>query len=308
MEIFPYLRCSKNCLNVSNWKLNGQDHPLGDAHSDWEPGMDIHLSLDLGLDMPQILKDSGLTDSHLQAVDLALSWYSPQTYLRGSVYGLNQNPLRIPLENPESMVQTLDCIIPGDLLAHKLEIKVILMARYLQSEAKITARLPGAILLEKVKKIYLEGLASRFPMRLISFRDDPNLANGGAWVLRWDPASPDMPILSPDFCLLINKDHEKVSEAILKTKRNEADDAIISAMYHDVGRSLITGLINNEHFRSHASDFENDTVGGSIYNLLKAFQVSSLEELYANYLNAPDNYETWLQEKLSLFYSGGSVS
>ena len=69
-------------------------------------------------------------------------------------------------------------------------------------------------------------------------------------------------------CLLINSSISQVKSAVSTPTPFYFEKAIASAMRFDVGRTLISGALNNREFVEDPYSFEDGSVGEVIRNLL----------------------------------------
>jgi hypothetical protein len=152
------------------------------------------------------------------------------------------------------------------------------------------------------KRVLLEGIGSRFPTRVVDFAEQMLPADAG-WFLSWDAQLPDAPLLGT-VELLINSRHPRVCDAVSrKGKPDAAQQAILSAIYFDVGRMLICGMLRSEaFFEGIEGGFPPATIGQHVASLIRLrFPGESVNALRAQLVDYPEKLESRLQQTFRLF-------
>ncbi|MFC1545199.1 hypothetical protein ACFL44_00735 [Gemmatimonadota bacterium] len=200
---------------------------------------------------------------------------------------------------------TLELDVPGVSLAGDISLTCELVLTGVEVDAArspLSPALPGRLLWKDSSILLLEGQGSRFPVEIRDFEEAGGWYPPGAgWHLEWDRTDPSAQFLA-SVMLLINSRNEAVRSSATSIELEDWQEILLSAMYYDVGRRLIRGMLTCTQFKEFPDEFEEGTVGHSVRLLLGLLfperPVSSLvEELYQR----PDHFETRLQEALQMF-------
>jgi hypothetical protein len=268
----------------------GQD--LGDRIDHWEPDLTLHLDRAIVVDVDAVLASTGVASADSLAISAV--WKSDRTRLRGP-------GMSVPLagRSGESAV-SLSLDVPGHLAGGSLEIRTVLIrSRGGPEKSPVAPRRPGAILWADRCPVALEGSAARFPVTVVDFSAVPGLADDAPWALEWSPRDLDQPVLGA-MRLLVNSGVPSVVEAV--SAEGAAGDASIASMIRfDVARSLVHGALSAEGFAGGEREFEPDTVGRMLEELIDRYWPGvSPEVLVRRLSDTPHRLESELQARTGL--------
>lgn len=274
--------------------------PDGDGQiADWDVNTSIAFSVTARIDWHGVLEDCRIQKDARLA--LAVTWAASGTSVRGVAATLQLGQL-ISAE-PEEFV--LSGEIPGRDLGGVLDLALVLFLAAPPSHANVLSpKLVGSVLWMQSRKLVLEGLASRFPLEVRSFADDPQVPAGSAWFLEWYPDSPVDPLLGT-VRLLLNESHPLI-RSYLKNDGTEGErHALIGSLLKlDVARQLMSGMLRCADFVEGKVEMPEGSVGRHVRELL-AFHFPGEEiRLLAQQLEQqPSLFEAKLQHAMNFLGS-----
>lgn len=296
VEALPYRTPAHVRIKAGDWQLSsgGELVPLPELLPHWDPNTPVAISRRLDVDFDGLLKDCGLSTGRIHAL---IAWHSPGTTIRGA-------STAVPLDDKASSA-ALTLKIDGSSLALSLVLEAQLVLIDGKARAPLAPRFPGSVLWRDRREIVLEGAGTRFPVELCDFQARAWLPENAGWYLDWDSEDLEQPVLG-GVRLLVNTRHERVRDAIeacsLPTGLTPGPEAIVSALYHDVGRVLILGALANEDFVSNPRRYPAASVGRIVANLITTiFPGRDIAELGAKRQSQPFAFECELQDRLRLF-------
>jgi hypothetical protein len=295
---WPYLRPRSDRIKAGGWRqLDETGGLLPEVLADWDPNTNIEVYQQATVDVPGIREDCGLNDG--SQLVLAVTWHSPGTMLRG--VGTSR---ALPWSS-QQQTQTLNASIPGQLLGGSLRLVTVLTVVQPENGRKaiLSPSRSGSLLWESESKILLEGRGSRFPVEVVNFEEVNWVPSGAGWVLDW-LAAPDQSLLG-HVRLLINSRHKKVAGAVAARNPTSEQQAILSTIYYDVGRTLIRGMLSNDEFVEAPDSWSEGTVGFHVATLLRVhFPGQSTSSLRAQMEERASSLEADLQSRFELFSKG----
>lgn len=296
VEALPYRTPSANRITAGDWQLSsgGALVALPEVLPHWDPNTPVAVSRHLALDVEGIVKDCGLGTARMHAL---IAWHSPGTAIRGT-----SSPVTLDAATDAA---SLTLKVDGSSLASSLVLETQIVMIEGRARGSLAPRLAGSILWRDRCELVLEGAGTRFPVELCDFQARSWLPENAGWYLEWDPEELDQPVLG-GVRLLVNTRHERVRDAIeacsLAAGVPPGPEAIVAALYHDVGRMLIMGALANEDFVSNPRRYPAASVGRIVANLISSiFAGRDVSELSARRQSQPFGFECELQDRLRLF-------
>lgn len=290
--VLPFKRAAADSVRPEPWLLVGSGEVLGDRVEHWDPDLTLRLDRAVVVDIDLVLDSTGIPTT--EPLVVAAVWRSDRTRLRG--LGMS---VPLPRNHGETLV-ALSLDVPGHLAGGSLEIRTVLARAEEGTEGSpIVARRAGSVLWEGRDSVALEGSAARFPVTVLDFSGVPGLADGAAWALEWSPRDLDQPVLGA-MRLLVNSGIPVVVEAIRGD--GSGDGQIASMVRFDVAKSLVLGALSADDFRSEEREFEPDSVGRMLQDLLERYWPGVATAVLARRLTeTPHRIESELQAKADLF-------
>ena len=264
----PYRFPSADVVRAGPWtvELDGRRLALPSVFPTWDFATDIVLEREVEVDLAEALRASALGDD--AALVLGVLWRSTASELRG--------PATVAVLDEPSPVR-LTAELPGRRLGGTLELETVLMLSKARDAEPWTAFRAGSVVWTDRKRCKLQGDAPMFPIEIADFRP-LGLDTRAPWHLevRDDLDSPAMGAIH----LLVNRDIETVVAAVAHAGHpDEAEAKVLSAMYADVGRTLVEFALNHGEFGTDVV-FEDETLGAALNGTLKvAFRGESAENL-----------------------------
>lgn len=290
--VAPFRQAAGDSVKGDPWLLAGFEERLGERAEHWDPDLTLRLNRSVVVDVDAVLTSTGVASADRLAI--AAVWKSDRTRLRGP-------GMSVPLSGRSGETRiSLSLDVPGHLAGGSLEIRTVLIrTEGDEEENPIVARRAGAVLWSERVSVALEGSASRFPVTVLDFSGVPGLAGDAPWALEWSPRDLEQPILGA-MRLLVNSGAPRVVEAISGT--SDAENASIASMVRfDVARSLVHGALSEEEFVQGVREFEADSVGRMLANLLDRYWPGVAPEVLAKRLvETPHRLESDLQVKTGL--------
>jgi len=257
----------------------------------WDPGATLRVTRAVEFDLASIRRSCKLPAG--DRVAAVAQWHSLRTALRGSgkpvALGSTDREIEVSVEVPAGL--------SGGMLV--LRTIVILDVAEQGERSPLAAGTRGAILWQDRQSVALEGKGARFPVEIRKF--DGLYPRGAGWVLDWRPGSLEA-LFMGSVRLLLNEGHTTVVEAATAANPAAAQKLIVSAIYADVARSLMSGALRNPEFLASASDFAEGTVGQVVADLIAStFQGEDLETVRNRLESEPELFAATVQERFGLF-------
>lgn len=294
---FPYHTVISECIKVEPWKvLHGEDFKiLPSILTGWDCNSSLKAYRALKLDLGNIWNDCELAQN--DSLKISVAWFSSGTSLRGVDFTTEN----ISYSQGESSCQ-LQIDLSGQNLASDVVIRTqLVLAKNGESTSNLAPKIPGSILWQDEHRVLVEGRAARFPIEIIDFDVTTWTPSEGAWFLDWSKDNLYQSLLG-GLRLYINAKHGKVIKAIKAEHPDAEDKAIFSTIYHDVGRTLITGALQNSEFVEDPSAFTDGSIGAAIRRLMKiVFPHDTPEGLRQRMTERSIDFECSLQAGLRLF-------
>lgn len=258
---------------------------------DWDPGTALCVTRSVEFDIASIRRTCRLLAG--DRVAAVAQWHSLRTALRGSgkavALGATDGEIEVSVEVPAGL--------SGGMLV--LRTIVVLDVAEQGERSPLVAGTRGAILWQDRQSVALEGKGARFPVEVRKF--DGLYPRGAGWVLDWRPGSLEN-LFMGSVRLLLNEGHTAVVEAATAANPSAAQKHIVSAIYSDVARSLMSGALRSPEFLAAASEFEEGTVGQVVADLIAStFQGEDFETVRNRLESEPELFAARVQERFGLF-------
>jgi len=293
--MLPYLTPSLERVRITSWqqRVNEETIPLQEILPHWDPGTPLNLSTTVEVDIQAVREDCRLTST--DTLRIVLVWYSSGTGLRGRGDYVDINDINA------SRPLTLTIFLPGELLADEVRVEMqLLLASPGKSSFELSPKRPGSILWSEGKTMALEGLASRFPIEMISFSKNYWLPENAAWYLEWDPFDLEQLALRT-MRFYINEDNAKIKKAVTNPT-TEVDELVRDVIEFDVGRAMIMGALENDSFVRHPDPYADGSVGSYVQRLIwTLFSNEGWEGIVYSHQQNRSRFECELQAKFKLF-------
>ncbi|MEK9507677.1 hypothetical protein WI460_05645 [Gemmatimonadota bacterium Y43] len=222
--------------------------------------MDLTIAADLLLQPAFILDELRLGDG--ARLRLSLTWYSRGTQARGVLQCAEVTSETTP-------AVALSGRVLGRDVSGATEVSAILTLIDAGSRPDpIAARRPGSMLWQATERIALGHNLSGFPMMWVDFDAATHLPARAAWHLDWDPGDLDAE-LDHRTRLLLNSGHPVLAEA-LANPSSPSSRPVLEFLYHDLGRTLITGALRHLSEDRAAASFSDGSLGRRILELMEA--------------------------------------
>jgi hypothetical protein len=206
-----------------------------------------------------------------------------------------QSPLNGNSDEVEVSLEILAGVSGGTLVLRTL---LLLVAEPATRAKPFVAHQKGAILWQERTDIALEGTGARFPVEVWKFGGV--IPADAGWMLDWRPASPEAFFMG-SVRLLLNQAHKTVVDAATAPTPDTTQKHIRSAIYADVARSLITGMLQNEDFVAGAT-FEKGSVGQVVGDLVSmAFPGEDRAIVKKRLEREPDLFSACIQARFKQF-------
>ena len=292
---YPYHQPRPERIQVVNWQVSPSVMEDGITLRDWDPSTPIEISCALVCDHAGILEDTRLAAGC--EIGLALGWLSEGNGLRGC------GPTLRLLASSEPAPVVLELGVPPGKPAARLRIvaTACLLEEVPHGRAEASPHLAGSVLWRDQRVLCLEGTAARFPVEVADFAQVGWLPANASWHLDWDPSAPGN-LLLRSLRLRINSANQRVANAVASPRSRDPETrAILSMIYHDVGRSLIEGMLQCAEFVEVRDPFERGTIGHHVAALLRRhFPGEAASSLAARLRTRPEEFRAELQSRLGL--------
>lgn len=250
-----------------------------------------HVSLEgkLDINLPAFLDETQLDPS--ARFEALFMWECPATRRR-------EVGARVPVVN-------------SGVISGAFEVATDVLAERIRLERQIVLRQPGADVGPYVANrhgnmlwrehtplsVDLEGSGGVFPTDVTSFSYP--LASGAAWALQVDTSDLHAPVRA-NVRLVLNEEHADIAYLIAHERRDDRAKAVLSTMYWDCGRGLVTAALREEAF-DLAAEYPEDSTGRALQSLVTtAFPETDLASIQELADSRPMEFETTLQLALQL--------
>lgn len=265
----PYRSAASGAVRAGTWSvdLDGTRVPLPKLLETWDYATPLDVRRQLSFSLEELRDASGLpTTARLSAGAL---WSCRPSALRG--------PSALhPIDASGEIELRLE--LSGQRLGGTLELEtVVLLAEAIENRHDRAPWRAGSILWSDRTKCRLQGDAPLFPIAIVDFAalgyDDR-----APWILQVEPDL-NAPAAGAIY-LLVNDRASDVIEALKSAgSPDPMQAAILSALHHDVGRTLSEAAISNTAVGSGVS-FEQESLGDVLQGLLAvAFPRQNLQGL-----------------------------
>lgn len=289
--VTPFLRASAESVEPGPWTLAGGGE-LDERVEHWDPLMDLQLEREITVDVDRLLASTGVPDA--AAIAAAAVWRSERTRLRspGAPVSLGAGSGAVTV--------TVMLDVAGVAAGGNLALQTVLMVTSgTTSNSPIGATRAGSILWGDQLSVALEGSASRFPTQVVDFGDLTGIADDAPWSLEWHPNDLEQPVLGA-MRLLVNSRNQVAVDAVGEGIAPESR-AMASVIDFDVTRALVFGALWNQEFLDGVEDYEPETIGRMLLELLAGFWPGTEPKVLAARLKrAPHALEAELQAKTGL--------
>lgn len=255
----------------------------------------VRLRREVIVDLAGLRTDCGLSKG--VPLTLAASWSSTGTTLKRSL-------TRVDLVSADdACLVELAGEIPGAGIAGTLHIDTnILMGGPQDNPLPLIAGYVGSILLSERCTVALDESASFFPVEIVDFRAGVWANPDAGWRLSWNSLALDQPFLGT-VRLFINSAHQRIAQAVTNEPPSAEADAIRSAIYFDVARTLVSGALASEEFVERDGDYADGSCGRVLYVLIQMlFPGDALPGLRNAATERTDHFNTDLQGRLRVFW------
>jgi hypothetical protein len=289
--VVPFLRASAESVEPGPWTLAGGGE-LDQRVEHWDPLMDLQLEREITVDVDRLLASTGVPDA--KAIAAAGIWRSERTRLRGP-------GAPVPLGGGSGTVTVSVMLnVAGVAAGGNLELQTVLMLTGgTTSSSPIGATRAGSVLWGDQLSVALEGSASRFPTQVVDFAALTGIADDAPWSLEWHPNDLEQPVLGA-MRLLVNSRNPVAVDAVGEGRAPESH-AMASVIDFDVTRALVFGGLWNQEFLDGVEEYEPETIGRMLVDLLAGFWPGTEPKVLAARLKrAPHALEAELQAKTGL--------
>lgn len=232
-----------------------EDESLGTHVRGWDYGMPMQLHRRVIVHPSRVRDATGLSPSSIMR--LVVTWSTRRGYHTGGRGFSKETSL-----NSDEVLEFLPTVdVPSAQLAGDLRMTTCLvLARAGTDSQPLAARQPGSILWQDVVDTSLEGMGERLPVSLSDFTNRyDSLSAGAAWSIElshdWLHRHPSVGMV-----VLINSARVEVTAALKSERPGPAEQLIRSALYHDVGRTLVLRALDSDEFRSD-EPYDTGTLG-----------------------------------------------
>lgn len=285
----PYATVPELIATPWTVSIDGREVSLEDGIRDWDPGVDLHCSRSISVDVATLRKVSGLGSG--SSVRLLAGWHCDATRTREFT-----SELDLELEGEEEAEVHVSCDVAGRdvAISLSLECHLVLVRRSPDSEQTAAYDL-GASLWADVQTVNLEGVAGRFPMEWIDFRGAA-YPSQAAWCLDWDPDRPEHSVLG-GMRLYLNSSHAGLAQQL--DSEHVESSVLWQSIRIEVARQLISGGLLSDEFVERADQYDDGTVGATIRRLANVvFRGDSIEAARDLLFRDPGRFGAYVQDRL----------
>jgi hypothetical protein len=288
----PYLVADVAAIDAEPWRtMDGEAVPHTLQH--WDVSTTLRLERRVTLDLDSLSASTGL----VSGVGLATRWRSDLTRMRQATA---PTPLDVAAGGVVTTVLSVE--VPGHRCGGKLELEtMVVLTAVPEAAGPLSAKRVGSVLWRARDLYVLEGEGALFPTTDVDFNELRALDPAAAWALEWSPDQLDRPVRA-GVRLLLNSRCAPLMAAL----RADPDEPIArttrSILYYDVARSLIQGALASEELHEGSEEFEPDSVGRMLLDLLDMhWPGTDARVLARRWRETPHRLEAELQARTGLF-------
>ncbi len=292
---YPYRTPTSDSVVCSPWllEMDGGELELPESLPDWDYDTDLHLTRDVTVDVPRVLRGAGLPDD--ARLSLAVVWESSGSRQRVQCF---QTTIR------ETASVTASCHLVGADLGGTVSLTtLVVLAGDIAEPTPFAARLAGSILWSEVRSVRLSDDAPQFPIAVVDFEHGTNIPAGAAWYVQI--GSNLHAAAMGSLLLYVNSANATASAAF----RNAAaptpvDSAVISAAYSDVARTLVERTLSDSEF-SLDVEYPDESTGSMLQGLMqKLFPDQDLDDVARLRDSQPQMFASTVQAAVMIFGEG----
>lgn len=296
--IWPFRVASAERISATPWTILAQGAvvPLPELLPGPEYGSTLDVRRTVRINVDRLRVDCGLPgDAELT---LAASWHSAGTALRRQFSNT-------PLPKTGAAVEVeVTGLVPADAITQYLALRTrIVLARQLTHNDRTIARHAGSALWEDLHKVALDSLTSLFPVELVDLAGSAWAQPDAGWFLSWNTFELERPFLG-SVRLYVNSNHPVVAKAVVGAAVTPDAAVIRQAIYFDVARSLVLGVLNDSDFMQRAEEYPADSVGRVVLDIIRRlWPVEVLSGVKNLAESSPEHFNAELQARLGIFRS-----
>lgn len=296
----PFRTADPGRVKCGPWMgpLEPEPVPLAEAITGLDYTSVLSIQRAVEIDIAGLLADCYLpSDAQLT---LSASWMAGGTHLKRSLASI-----KLPVANaPVTLI--LGGNVPADAASGLLTLETkIALSVLMQNGNPLAARLPGSVVWIDAQSVSLDGATSFFPVQVADFGQAAWSRPDAGWCLLGSPMDMQKPFLG-SVKLLINSRHVRIAQAVTGPASSRESQAIRSAIYFDVARSLILGALGDDEFIERDGDYPPESCGKVVNDLIRTmFPHDSLPGLRNAATATPEQFGADLQAALRVF--GGVV-
>ena len=292
----PFRTASEAAVAADPWIMQTPKGPLVllEKLPHWDYNTNIDLRRTLNVDVRQTLNDCGLNKGEQSLALLATARTDS---------GFRHTVAFKDLTSTDDELETeLAGILRGSEVGGTVTLETALLVRRPPDDPKpLQPRYPGSVLWSDTHQVTLEGSGSRFPIEVVPFDQIPWAPDGAAWYLAWEQSNLHQTV-SSGLQLYVNASNEKVRRSVAAPERDAESTAIVSALYYEVGRTLVLAALRDTEFLEQNNVYGPGSIGLALQRLMTAlFPVDSPMSLAHKLAARPSYFEAELQAKLKLF-------
>jgi hypothetical protein len=288
----PFRTPPRNCVRPGSWLLTwaGDERPLPDELPGWDYATDLPLRRTVVLETDAVREATGLSDDAPLGVT-AIWWPEASKLRRASApepvatAGRAEIELRLTLRGAD---------LGGRLV---LQTALVLLEEDSTPRPWIAHR-AGSELWSDSVSVRLQGQGAMFPMAVVNLADYGHPANA-PWV--FEPPVELNAAAMGSMYLLINDANTAVCDAARRAADpSPIDEAILSAIYHDVGRMMVAIALHNDEVVA-GEEFEAESFGDVLQGLLSSlFPGEDFAQLRTRSEADPTRFSAELADRLRL--------
>jgi hypothetical protein len=290
--VFPYCTPTSDMVSAGSLILEegeGLSASVKEHLGDWDPSRLLKFSQKVTLDLPAVYSACCLgAEDRLR---MALVWRSD-----GTALGSTGICVDLGVNSPADTILQLQ--VPAFCIRTSVTVRTVLVLAVRNSAYNpFAAFRPGSILWQAERRISLDCGAAYFPVEVVNFKNQ-GLPSEAAWYLDFDTSDWFAPVLG-SVRLYLNASNEKLCRAVENAGNPSCEQAIIlSALYYDVGKSLIRTSLNSDEFRYYR-EWPPHSIGRSIAALIRSvFPNTAFDVLNREMNDLPGDFETKVQAGL----------
>jgi len=294
--IWPFRVATAERVVATPWMTveKGAAVPLPESLVGLDFGTALEVRRTVRIDIDGLRADCGLPASAELA--LAISWHSAGTALRRPMF----NTLLSSGSGPVDVEVAGE--VPTDAIAQHLALHTkVMLARPLTYDDRTVARHAGSAFWEDLYKVTLDPVTSLFPVELVDLPSSGWAEPNAGWFLSWSTFDLDRPFLG-SVRLFINSKHTEVARAVIGPALTRDAWIMRQAIYFDVARALVLGVLHDSDFMQRRGEYPADSVGRVVRDIIGRLwpseELSGLKNLAES---SPEHFNAELQARLEIF-------